>query len=148
MITTDSSGFDEVLQIVQGTIESGFESQTLNSVAEEYCSEYSQELIERFNDRGNGEWPSLKPDTVKEKRRKNDSDPEKINYATGALEASLSDDGAGHTKSINADSVIVGTTIPYAGYVDQARPILVSPSGQLIQEIGDKLNGNLIAATK
>lgn len=151
---TDSSGFDAVCDLVTQIMNDGFDSDTLNPVAQEYCREYAQELTERFDNGGDATWQALKKETVDAKKKKGYSAAEKILYATGHLEASLGVDADGNLKNIRADSIDFGTSVPYAKYHDDGeghlpkREIIVEPSTDLMEKIGEQLDETLCEATK
>lgn len=100
--------------------------------------------IERqLDSEGGGEWPPLRPQTIRKKRREN-VDPREMR-ATLALERSLTERGGpAQALKVSSHRVTLGSQLPYARRVTRRRPFVIS--GVARAETGELLLGWLTGA--
>lgn len=85
---------------------------------------------------GGGDWAPLKASTVRARERAGYGGEAPILQETGRLIRSMQPGDAENVLQPMPDGVLAGTAVPYADFVNAARPFIVDPDQRTQGEIG------------
>nr|WP_294515923.1 hypothetical protein [uncultured Rhodopila sp.] len=125
MEETDMSGFRQIVSELES------QAETMSGPVEQGMIEGGEiwlaYLRSRFDSEGDGDWKQLADSTVEQRKRKGIGGEHMILQESGDLLKSLTPGDPNNVLRATPDGVELGSAVPYAPFVNAARPFIVPP---------------------